>query len=166
MDGYDFDAQLKQGERYEKLLDRHFQAWFSIAPASEYDQRNGIDRIFTRKIDRCVFTVEYKADFQAHQTGNVFIEMVSVDKRNKRGWVLQTRAQVIAYYIVRSDRVYLLYAADIKTMLPRWVKEYPQGSAQNKGRGRGDSYASSGILVPLGAFTRYSFNDYDLHSWL
>lgn len=163
MHSYDFKTQLKQGERYEKLLDDHFSAWFNITPASEFDQRNGIDRIFTRRLDRCVFTVEYKADFQAHHTRNVFLETVSVDTRKRRGWVMQTRAQVIAYYVVHEDRVHLLYAADIKTALPMWRREYAEGSAFNETKDGG--YSSVGVLVPIEVFTKYSFNDYTLYSW-
>lgn len=165
MNEYGFDEQLRKGEKYEAILDERFKAWFRIKPASKYDQNNGIDRIFTRKLDGCVFTVEYKADFQAHETGNVFIETVSVDRAGKRGWVLQTRAQIIAYYIVHDKRAHLLYGADMKTALPQWARQYREGSANNVDARRGN-YASRGILVPIGEFTRYSFNTLTLNSWL
>lgn len=164
MPEYDFEEQHKKGVRYEQLLDDHFKRWFRIAPATKFDQRNGIDRIFTRKIDECVFTVEYKADFKAHATGHVFVETVSVDSRGIRGWILKTRAQIIAYYLTQRDHVYLLYAADMKTMLPQWVRLYGSGSARNVDSRGG--YSSKGILVPIESIIRYSVKDYVLDSWL
>lgn len=46
---YDFDAQFKQGSNGEQVLDAYFAQWYEIEPAAIEMQRQGIDRVFTRK---------------------------------------------------------------------------------------------------------------------
>ncbi len=82
---YAFKAQLTKGEQSEAELDTYFAQWYDIQPLDRAQQRQGIDRIFTRKNNGLVFTIEYKTDWMAAKTPNAFVETVSVDTANKPG---------------------------------------------------------------------------------
>jgi hypothetical protein len=144
---YDFDEQLKKGEEQEVRLDEHFAKKFRIYKVSARQQRNGIDRAMIDNKNRC-WLVDYKSDFQAHETGNVFIELVSVDTTNKPGWALSSKADYIVYFMVESGTAYIVAMADILENLARWTKEYKTVECQNK------DYKSSGILLPISELKR------------
>jgi len=96
---YQFEAQLRKGEAYEAVLDNFFREKFDIQPVQMCDQRRGIDRIFTSKKNGSILKIEYKADSKAAQTGNAFIETVSVDTQQKPGWAVYSEADYLIYYI-------------------------------------------------------------------
>ena len=76
---YKFQEQLAIGEENEMKLDSFLAKWFDIERVSQEGQRQGIDRLFTRRDNKVIYRVEYKTDFTASRTGNAFIETVSVD---------------------------------------------------------------------------------------
>jgi len=73
---YGFHEQLAKGQVQEDRLDRHFSKWYDIITATKAQQREGLDRMFIDGSGREV-SVEYKADFRAHSTGNFYVETVS-----------------------------------------------------------------------------------------
>lgn len=141
-----FDESLAFGQYMENLLDDYFSTWFLIEEVSMELQYLGIDRIFTKHSTGERFSVEYKADRRAHDTGNVFIETVSVQKGNtieKLGWALTSTAQRLVYFIPGPNRVYILDMVDIRDMLSKWGDTCKVATAENEG------YVGKGLLVPI-----------------
>ena len=154
---YSFDTQKARGDAGEQFLDRWFAAArtcgagtgeYDVQPATREEQRRGIDRIFTHRRTGKRLTVEYKTDYKAAQTGNAFVETVSVDTTGKAGWAHSSEANYLIYFIPGDGLIYILALEVLRRELPRWVREYPLRVAQNEG------YATHGILVPLDEFER------------
>lgn len=144
---YDFNDKLKEGERYEGILDRFFARWYIIEKVHRELQRAGIDRIFTGKKDNMRFSVEYKTDIKAGETENIFIETVSVDKTNKLGWVFSSIAQRLIVFIPSTGEVFLADMNHLRDMkLKDWIQKYPKKSIPN------DGYKTIGIPVPKTEF--------------
>lgn len=147
---YSFTEQLKKGEDGEKQLDEYFSAYCEIQKATMQEQRQGIDRRFKDKKTGETFTVEYKTDFIAHKTGNAFVETVSVDSVNKRGWSYNSKADYLLYFVVKDLLVYIISMDTVRCNLSRWASKYRKTYAQNEG------YRTYGILVPLREFEEHS----------
>lgn len=144
-----FDVSLKYGEGMEKMLDDYFGKWFDIIPVSPDQQRLGVDRIFTKRLTGERFSVEYKADRQAADTGNVYVETVSVkqyDEVKKLGWALTSTAQRLLYLISGTQTVYILDMVDVRDMLLKWRQRCKKVEVDN-----GD-YVGEGLLVPMAEF--------------
>lgn len=140
---YRFDEQLERGEQGEALLDRHFSRWFRIARATPGEQRQGIDRWFYALHRPSSFAVEYKTDWTAAQTGNAFIETISVDTRDRDGWAYTSAADVLLYYVPGRSCIYVLTLTALRFRLPFWQQQYPVREIPNSG------YHTHGLLVPL-----------------
>lgn len=139
---YDFNHQLGEGEQGEAFLDAFLQSrGHSIRSATRDEQRQGIDRVITTPHGE-VWKVEYKTDFKAVQTGNAFIETVSVDSADKFGWALTAQADYLIYYLP-GQTIYVLPFKNLHWALPGWIRDYPQRKARNNG------YDTHGVLVPL-----------------
>jgi hypothetical protein len=147
---YKFDEQQAKGRDGEQFLDHWFADWYEIRPATCEEQRQGIDRIFIRRQTGKRLAIEYKTDYRAAQTGNAFVETVSVDTADKAGWAYSAEADYLLYYIPGDSLVYVMTLEILRRELPRWVREYPHRAAQNKG------YATHGVLVPLHEFERHA----------
>ncbi len=146
---YDFVEQLELGEDYEKVLDGYYSNWFVIEPVSMNAQKSGIDRVWTNRTDSIRYSVEYKSDSTAATTGNVFIETVSVDVQDKKGWAKTSCAQLLVYYIPPLNTAYTIPMLSIKSLLSDWIKKYKLQSIKNKG------YFTKGLLVPVTEFAKY-----------
>lgn len=145
---YDMERQLRQGETAERFLDSYFRDEFDIRPVSREQQRQGIDRIFTRRKDGQELKIEYKADKRAAQTGNAFVETISVDTTGKQGWAFTCQADFLLYYVVGVGPLYILRPGDIKKRVAQWQRKYPARHIPN------DGYHTVGLLVPLDEFER------------
>jgi hypothetical protein len=152
MVAYDFATQLSKGEAAERLLDAHFATWFAITPASADEQRRGMDRWWTGRKTGQRFAVEYKTDYRAAQTGNVFIETVSVDGA-KPGWAFTSQARWLIYFTpgFGGEQVYMVVLEDLRTKLREWRERWPEKTVQNQG------YTSRGVIVPLREMERVAF---------
>jgi len=148
---YDFKTQKHIGEAAEAMLDAHFGNWFDITPATDAEQRKGIDRHYTLRIDGRVFTVEYKCDLIAGKTGNAFVETVSVDSAHRSGWGYTCSANWLLYFVPDDLLVYMLRMRDVTKLLPHWEQQYPHKSTNN------GSYQTHGVLVPLVEFEKLAF---------
>ncbi len=145
MTTYRFDRQLARGAEGEAQLDDHFAQWFRILPVSLADQRRGIDRVFVDDKAGKVFSVEYKTDRRASQTGNAFIETVSQESATRRvaGWAYTCQADYLVYYCPEPDVIYVLRPAVLKSAAQTWAARYPLRDIPN------DGYVTRGVLVPL-----------------
>lgn len=148
MNTYQFQPQLAQGEAGERKLDEHFAQWFTIRLATMEEQRQGIDRIFTRHTDGDTFKVEYKTDSRAAETGNAFVETISVDTAHKLGWAHTSQSDVLLYYVPGTEVVYIITMRRLQKCLTRWAETYPTRRTPNQG------YHTHGLLVPLDEFER------------
>jgi len=147
---YTFDAQKTRGDAGEVFLDQVFAAGYEVRPATRAEQRQGIDRIFTRRKTDQRLAVEYKTDYKAAHTGNAFVETVSVDATGKAGWAYSSAADYLIYYVPGDEVIYVIALEVLRRELPCWVREYPLRAAQNEG------YATHGVLVPLDEFEQHA----------
>lgn len=147
---HEFDNKLKEGEEGEAFLDDYFrERGYDIRPASDAEQRQGIDRWMKRAApDSKWFPVEYKTDAVASRTGNAFVETVSVDTSGKRGWAYTSRSDWLIYYVPGDDIIYIIDFVALRLELPRWEHSYITRPAQNNG------YRTYGVLVPLHEFEK------------
>lgn len=150
---YDFGQQLKVGAAGEAALDAYFGQWFNITPATDAEQRLGIDRHWASRLDSRLWTVEYKTDHTAKRTHNAFVETVSVEGK-RRGWVYTSQANWVIYYVPGGDYD-LAYMLDIshirRRVLREWERIYPVKPVQNT---RG--YITKGLIVPLHEFEKHA----------
>ncbi|HMM41915.1 MAG TPA: hypothetical protein PKA95_08445 [Thermomicrobiales bacterium] len=138
---YDFARQFKHGQRGEEVLDAFFGARYNILPATAADERRGIDRYFTDVTGRQL-TVQYKTDTTAATTGNVFVEVVSVDTHGKPGWVFSCRADWLVYYVPGWRTAFAVIPDNLRAALPKWYETCTLRPVRNK------SYHTIGLLVP------------------
>lgn len=146
MKTYNFQEQLKRGECAERRLDKHFRNHgYKVTPATRQQQRQGIDRVFVTSPRRKRLLVEYKADWTAAETGNVFIETISV-KRNgrqrRRGWAFTSKADWLIYFFPEDDLAYCISFVHLRDVLDKWIAKYPAHSIPN------ERYTTHGIVVP------------------
>ena len=144
---YGFKEQLTKGEQSEADLDAFFAQWYDIQPVGMDMQRQGVDRIFTRKDNGWIYKVEYKTDWTASKTGNAFVETVSVDTANKSGWAHSSQADYLIYHVPGDELIYVIQLNKLRSCLHRW-KNNPILKIPNNG------YNTIGLLVPLCEFER------------
>lgn len=147
---YNFSTQLAVGQHYEDEIDAMFADRFTIQPATPQQQRQGIDRIYRHwETPHRPMTVEYKADETAAQTGNAFVETISVDVSGRPGWAVTSQAEWLFYSVPGSGQaLYIIRLADLRKHLPDWKRQYEERRIANNG------YHTVGLLVPLYEFER------------
>ena len=154
---HQFSDRLKRGEAVERDLDAHFEETYSIRKATMKEQRAGIDRVFTDRVtpdaDENTFNVEYKADWRATETGNVFVETVSVDTQKVDGWAYTSQADWLVYAFPQERRYVLVRLAELREKLPEWLRTFPRGKARNA------TYHTHGVLVPLAEFASLAHHE-------
>ena len=161
---YKFREQLAKGEAAEDELDSLFRlrGW-KIAPTEMADQRRGIDRWFSVSMKPGVTSVEYKSDFRAHDTGNVYLETVSVGKYEddefvvkKKGWLWTTEADYLMYYIPGDRRLLLFLPKDLRNFVVENEKGLRSVSVKNQG------YQGRGLLVPVARLAKIARKDWQI----
>ena len=80
----------------------------NVEDAREY-QVQDIDLLCTLESggDRKTITIEIKGDTKAHQTGNFFFETVSNEALGTQGCFLKSKAHLLFYYLLGTDRLYI-----------------------------------------------------------
>lgn len=154
---YSFKKKLREGQRHERFLDRHFADNFHIAPATRDEERAGVDRHFTDRKSGRRFTIQYKADTTAGRTGNAFVELISVDTTGAPGWAKSCTADFIVYWVVGIGPAYVIRPAAIRRELARWERHYQSRRVPNR------NYHTVGLLVPLDEFERIAYRVIDLN---
>jgi hypothetical protein len=132
---------------HESFLDTFFSTWYEIQKVDREQQRQGIDRIFARKDNGAIHRIEYKADTKASQTGNAFVETISVDTANKPGWAHSSQADFLIYYLPVDMLIYVIAFKDLRKCLPAW-QSFKSRKIPNRG------YYTVGLLVPLDEFEK------------
>ena len=140
---YNFKESLKKGKEGEEILDEYFGERFEIIPTELTLDKLGIDRIFITP-KGVKYGVEYKTDYKAKDSGNLYLETVSVRKgghADTLGWGYTCMAQLLCYYVAPST-IYVIDVLWLKRMLPS-LSGYKEVVVKNKG------YEGAGILIPL-----------------
>lgn len=139
--------QWKSGSAVADFLDAYFAArGWSITPTTPDEERRLClgDRHFRR--GETHWHVEYKSGIQTGYTGNIFLETVSVDTRNKPGWVITCRADLIVYAALLNHKLLIFTPDTLRDALPglrQQFREVATGNKQNNG------YQTHGLIVPL-----------------
>lgn len=155
--GYDFSEQLALSRVRDAELDKHFASdWKISRELPRHFERLGIDRVWVHRKSGRRWTVEYKHDTIAHRTRNAFVETVSVEGDNggekKLGWAYTSCAQVLVYYVVGGEYALVLRMSDIENRLPCWEAQYNTRTTTTLDKRTGESYRTSGLLVPILVF--------------
>lgn len=132
---HDFKQSLAKGEEAEKLVLHWLEKHRQVRPATREEQRQGIDLLVTT-------AVEVKLDTRWQETGNAFIETVSVDTSGKAGWAETSQADVLLY-ILYPEEVLQIGLSRLRAVLDRWKARYRQARASNAG------YDTLGLIVPV-----------------
>lgn len=152
---YSFDKQNTRGGRGEDFLDAFFEERGNyVQPATHWQQRQGIDRIFARESK--LARVEYKTDYIAHRTGRVFIETIAVGNGGRAGWATTSQADLLVYFIPGLQTIYVMPLAALREKLTEWVQKYPSRPAHN------EDFATYGVLVPLDEFEGHATQVFNL----
>ncbi|MBK8035333.1 MAG: hypothetical protein IPK17_38675 [Chloroflexi bacterium] len=155
---YRFQTQLQQGEQGEATLDAYFAQRYKITAATMAEQRRGIDRWFFNPTTGNRFSLDYKTDTRATQTGNVFVETKHSDRP---GWAYTSEADWLFYYLPDAWMVYVVGLPFLRAKrLSGWAAQYPTRSAVN------NSYTTYGLIVPLADFARCASMTFDLREEL
>jgi hypothetical protein len=148
---HSFAAQHELGKQAEQFLDRYFTRWYEIQAITLATERaEGYDRLFIRRHDQQPFRIEYKTDWVAAETGNAFIETISVYEERKAGWMYTSQADILIYYIPPKSEIHILKMPNLRLIFPSWKLRYKETFAMNEG------YRTYGVLVPLKQFTRFA----------
>lgn len=139
-----FESSFTRGKAGEDALDNYFRRWFHIVPVPlDVEKQFGYDRVFIRKDSGTTVTVEYKSDDRAQDTGNAFIETLSVESEQAPGWARKCKADLLCYYVVADGVVYVIAPDRIRAELTSWTLAYPTKRAKNA------TYQTVGITVPI-----------------
>ena len=152
LEQYKFDSQLEVGTTGANEAVSYLSKWYNWYPATQQDERNGIDGILECRKTKRRWATEIKTDWTAGRTSNVFIETVSVDKEGILGWAYTSLAQLLVYYIPSLRRVYIASMAAIKAQLCEWKNQYETKKIPNNGRY--GTYNTEGLLIPFAVFER------------
>jgi len=145
---HSFEDSLQRGEFHARYLDFYFEPEFIIRKATRSEDRKGIDRWFAHRLTGEMYAIQYKADEKASKTGNVFIEVVSVDSDNIDGWAYNCKADFILYYLPCDGKIYIVRPSKLANAVKMWRGMYPVRQAKN------DGYNTHGICVPLAIFSQ------------
>lgn len=140
---YDFGEKLLQGKNAERFLDDYFSKWYVVNEIPlEIEKCIHADRLF---VDRrgTQTIVEYKTDFMGHKTGNLIVEIVSVDNANKPGWVYTCQADMLIWWVVGSGEILGLRPYDMRANVAEWEAHYRKVTIPNNG------YNTIGLAVPI-----------------
>lgn len=148
MSTYNFEEQLNIGLDGESNIDKFCVRWCYVYPAGMELQRMGIDRILINRETGTPITIEYKTDWTTFNTGNIFLETISVDTTNKPGWLYSSKAGVLVYYIPQTGKLYTVRFSKLRAYFIPRVDNYRKVSANN------GTYNTWGILVPLNEFEK------------
>ena len=127
---------------FEKEIDQVFiNNGFKIIEATREEQKKGFDRYLVKNKKRKL-KAEYKSDLRMYDTGNFFIETLSVDTTGKLGWALTSEADILVYYMLNDNELWIIDMNLIKSNIADWTKQYKKKKCWNYG------YNSEGLLLP------------------
>ncbi|MGV3526522.1 MAG: hypothetical protein ACO1RX_20055 [Candidatus Sericytochromatia bacterium] len=148
-----FKESLSRGARAERLLDNLLSERYVLHAASKADQKRGIDRYALSRLTHERTTLEYKCDWRAGDTGNVFVETAT--SIGRPGWAKGCRATWLVYYLPHQEQAFLIKVEELQQRLPRWEHLYQSRTIPTKGYH--ENYTVSGLLVPIREFEKLAW---------
>lgn len=141
---YSFE-EMRQQEREDAIrLDEIMAAWFEVQPATESQDKGGVDRWFVHRKSGHRISVQYKCDRKAESSGNAFIELVSVNGRPPTpGWAWNPKAELLLYFLPLSRQVYFVSPTKLYEYTMFWCTKNGQKLTPNEG------YETIGVTIPL-----------------
>lgn len=151
MKEYNFQEQLNDTRQKEglTLIKKHLlslgEEIINVSENSDYFKR-GVDLI--RVLPDSEEFIDVKTDFQAHESGNIPVELIEVCSANnsqqvKLGWIYQNIHEVI-YYIYYSKKMIKINKERLKELT---FSEPRKGYASF--HRRPFNYFTLGVLVPI-----------------
>lgn len=147
MNNFTSTPQFESGDNVAVYLDIFFRVrGFTIGKTTPYQERVLClgDRIFT-KGDKS-FYVEYKSGIQTAQTGNVFLETISVDTVCDPGWVYSSQADYILYAALLNLKILVFKPEKLRSEIGHLRKEFEIKKTDKQNQ----NYHTHGVIVPLG----------------
>ena len=143
----DFLESFNRGKIGEEILDKFFSRWYLVEKSNPWQEKAGIDRVFTPKDKNQVSTgklIEYKTDFRAAKTERFYIEVLSHSQKHIPGWAYSSAADTIILFACLEDkgRVYCVNTQQLRLTMPKW-ENYHIAHVQNS------HYFGLGKLVPI-----------------
>lgn len=145
--GFEDNPQFKNGKSIEAFLDQWFeyQGW-QIQHTTPHEERVLCigDRHYCK--DGQSYNVEYKSGLQTYQTGNVFLETVSVDTDGKAGWVYTSNADFVFYACLFNHKLLIFRPQKLRDYIDVLKQKFPE---KPTGKGQNIGYRTWGVCVPL-----------------
>lgn len=95
--------------------------------------------------------IEVKADNWINETGNLFVEIHTMDC-NEKAWFNYCKADLLFYYDTKGAIMYYCQLSELHNFLNGRINDYPQKRVQNYNK-YGFTYDSVGALVPISELT-------------
>lgn len=129
----------KLGERVfrQKMIERGYSVQ-DVSGNPDYWYRD-IDFLITSPYTGAIKSFEVKYDSRINRTGNMFLELESINSKGGKGWFEFTEADFIAYGDSESRTFYIIPLLELKER----IKALPQRIAHC-------GCESTGLLVSLG----------------
>ena len=150
---FDFNEQLAIGEKGEKLVKLFYEQQsddgktkFVVRKTRLEEQLKGAD-LFILNNELGMKYVEVKTDTQAHETGNVALEIqiVQDDGTMKAGCQFKTFTDYMFYWVYPTNQLLYWRPEELIPYIINWIMEgtYRIVDAQNK------NFFSRNLLVPM-----------------
>lgn len=144
---HDWASAKARGQAGERLALEwmHLQGFqVEAIPDTDPRQRQGLDFIVTDGSH--TWSVELKSCSRGDVTGNIFLEILSVngdgDRQERLGWLHTCEADWLYYFLVYSRKMMVFRMDALRDLMPVW-SAYPTKRVQNK------RYHGEGWIVPV-----------------
>ena len=111
-----------------------------------YYQKKDIDFLVYQKTGE-IIKVDVKYDTLIDKTGNVFIELISNDKKKTPGNFIYSEADLFLYVFAKSKRVLIIPLKEAREYIYKNLKKFKSASCPNYGYNGEILYHSKGRLV-------------------
>jgi hypothetical protein len=118
----DFQTRNKDAKIASKLVEEFLYSCVKVVDVKNVEddreyQTQDIDLLCTLEIGGNVKTIsiEIKGDTKAHLTGNFFFETISNEALGTQGCFLKSEADLLFYYLIESDCLYIFPMNSIKS---------------------------------------------------
>jgi hypothetical protein len=102
----------------------------NVEDDKDYQTRD-IDLLCTLEVrgNEKTVAIEVKGDTKAHETGNFFFETVSNAALGTQGCFLKSQADLLFYYLLRTDRLYIFPMKRMQDWFAKAQKQLSAGSS-------------------------------------
>lgn len=158
---YTFNTQLQAGDEAELKVWKSYRARFDSdwreqkATVAVGGQKMGIDYFLYNPLLDSVLGVEIKSDMQAQNTGNVFLETISVSKARTPekvdafGWMVTSKADILLYAVPAAGYYFECKLPELRRFLTAHMDGFRLRECKNS------EYSSFGFLVPTEELSRH-----------